>query len=72
MRAFFLERIDDKFHIPEYDFAPMDVFAYPKHWAKAEAGLLHRTFRVPEEWKGKRSSCDATACFRNRSYGWIG
>lgn len=45
---------DDKFHIPEYDFAPMDVFAYPKHWAKAEAGLLHRTFRVPEEWKGKK------------------
>ena len=33
--------------IPEYEYAPYDVFQYPKEWAQAEAGVLHRSFRVP-------------------------
>ncbi|MCR2803897.1 glycoside hydrolase family 2 protein [Paenibacillus soyae] len=34
--------------IPEYDYAPFDVFGYPKAWNKADAGVLHRTFRLPD------------------------
>lgn len=34
--------------IPEHDYAPYEVFGYPKEWAKADAGVLHRTFTLPE------------------------
>lgn len=37
--------------IPEYEYAPYDVFRYPKEWAQAEAGVLHRSFRVPPSMK---------------------
>lgn len=35
--------------IPEHDYAPYDLFNYPKEWSQAEAGVLHRTFRVPQD-----------------------
>ncbi|GIP26504.1 hypothetical protein J23TS9_16340 [Paenibacillus sp. J23TS9] len=35
--------------IPEHEYAPYDLFRYPKEWAQAEAGVLHRTFRVPQD-----------------------
>lgn len=34
--------------IPEHEYAPYDLFRYPKAWARADAGVLHRTFRVPK------------------------
>ncbi|MCK8488494.1 glycoside hydrolase family 2 [Paenibacillus sp. MBLB2552] len=40
--------------IPEHGFAPMDLYGYPKEWDDAEAGVLHRHFRVPEEMAGQR------------------
>ncbi|MFD1176957.1 glycoside hydrolase family 2 TIM barrel-domain containing protein [Paenibacillus puldeungensis] len=40
--------------IPEYGFMPMDIFGYPKEWDTAEAGVLHRNFRVPEKMAGQR------------------
>lgn len=42
--------------IPEHDYAPYDLFHYPKEWAQAEAGVLHRIFRVPQDMavKGMR------------------
>ncbi|RIX59500.1 glycoside hydrolase family 2 [Paenibacillus nanensis] len=33
--------------IPEHGYAPYDVFGYPKEWARADAGVLHRSFRLP-------------------------
>ncbi|WP_054955154.1 glycoside hydrolase family 2 protein [Paenibacillus dakarensis] len=33
--------------IPEHEYAPYDLFQYPKEWTQAEAGVLHRTFRLP-------------------------
>ncbi|MGP0587241.1 glycoside hydrolase family 2 protein [Paenibacillus timonensis] len=40
--------------IPEHGFVPMDLYGYPKGWDDAEAGVLHRRFRVPEEMDGQR------------------
>lgn len=40
--------------IPKYGFMPMDIFGYPKEWDAAEAGVLHRSFRVPEKMAGQR------------------
>lgn len=45
---------DDDYAIEAYDFAPMDVFEYPKSWRKVTSGVLHRTFRIPEETAGMR------------------
>lgn len=35
--------------IPEHEYEPYDLFNYPKEWAQADAGVLHRTFRVPQD-----------------------
>ncbi|WP_042199830.1 glycoside hydrolase family 2 protein, partial [Paenibacillus camerounensis] len=40
--------------IPEYDYAPFDLYGYPEEWDAAEAGVLHRSFRVPEDMAGQR------------------
>lgn len=40
--------------IPEYDYAPFDLYGYPAEWDAAEAGVLHRSFRVPESMAGQR------------------
>lgn len=40
--------------IPEYDYAPFDLYGYPEAWDAAEAGVLHRSFRVPESMAGQR------------------
>lgn len=40
--------------IPEHGFVPMDLYGYPREWDDAEAGVLHRRFRVPEEMAGQR------------------
>ena len=42
------------FYIEKYDFDPMSVYGYPQKWADAEAGVLHRTFTVPDNMKGQR------------------
>ncbi|WP_168121723.1 glycoside hydrolase family 2 TIM barrel-domain containing protein [Paenibacillus sp. HB172176] len=34
--------------IPEHDYAPYDVYGYPKEWAEANAGVLHRMIELPE------------------------
>lgn len=40
--------------IPEHEYAPMDLYGYPKAWDAAEAGVLHRSFRIPEDMIGQR------------------
>ena len=40
--------------IPEHGFVPLDLYGYPKEWDDAEAGVLHRRFRVPERMAGQR------------------
>lgn len=40
--------------IPEHNFAPFDLYGYPKEWNAAESGVLHRTFRIPQEMDGQR------------------
>ncbi|MBB6633123.1 glycoside hydrolase family 2 protein [Cohnella thailandensis] len=40
--------------IPKHGYAPMDLNGYPKEWQAADAGVLHRSFRVPEEMAGQR------------------
>ncbi|WNS44025.1 glycoside hydrolase family 2 TIM barrel-domain containing protein [Paenibacillus sp. MMS20-IR301] len=40
--------------IPEYDYAPFDLYGYPEEWDAAESGVLHRSFRVPESMAGQR------------------
>jgi len=40
--------------IEEYDYELFAPYGYPKEWDKAEAGLLRRSFVVPEEWAGRR------------------
>ena len=59
------------FHIEKYDFAPMDVFAYPKQWAQAEAGLLHRMVTVPKEWRGRKVFLQFDGIFQ-KSVIWLG
>ncbi|WP_339220370.1 glycoside hydrolase family 2 TIM barrel-domain containing protein [Paenibacillus sp. FSL H8-0332] len=34
--------------VAEYHFQPFDVYSYPEEWNAAEAGVLHRSFKVPE------------------------
>ncbi|WP_341348502.1 glycoside hydrolase family 2 TIM barrel-domain containing protein [Paenibacillus sp. FSL H3-0469] len=40
--------------VPEYQFQPFDVYRYPEEWNEAEAGVLHRSFQVPETMLGQR------------------
>lgn len=40
--------------IHEHGYAPMDLYSYPKAWDAAEAGVLHRCFRIPEHMAGQR------------------
>ncbi len=40
--------------IPEYAYAPMDLYDYPKEWDQAEAGVLHRSFQLPDRLAGQR------------------
>ncbi|SET70102.1 Glycosyl hydrolases family 2 [Paenibacillus sp. NFR01] len=40
--------------IPEYEYAPFDLYGYPQQWDDAEAGILHRSFRLPERMAGRR------------------
>ncbi|ACT02805.1 glycoside hydrolase family 2 protein [Paenibacillus sp. JDR-2] len=35
--------------IAEHGYAPYDLYGYPKEWARADAGVLHRVFQAPEE-----------------------
>lgn len=41
-------------NIPEYGYVPMDLYDYPKEWDAAEAGVLHRSFRLPDHMAGQR------------------
>ncbi|WP_337102630.1 glycoside hydrolase family 2 protein [Paenibacillus sp. YIM B09110] len=34
--------------IPEHGYAPYDLHGYPKEWTRADAGVLHREFRLPD------------------------
>lgn len=34
--------------IPEHGYAPYDLHGYPKEWARADAGVIHREFRLPD------------------------
>ncbi|WP_310829865.1 glycoside hydrolase family 2 protein [Paenibacillus pedocola] len=40
--------------IPKYAYAPFDLHGYPEAWDAAEAGVLHRSFRVPERMAGQQ------------------
>ncbi|OZB98825.1 glycoside hydrolase family 2 protein [Paenibacillus sp. XY044] len=40
--------------IPDYEYVPMDLYDYPKEWDAAEAGVLHRSFRLPDRMAGQR------------------
>ncbi|MCV4230806.1 glycoside hydrolase family 2 [Virgibacillus sp. LDC1] len=40
--------------ICEHGYAPMDLYGYPKEWDRAEAGVLHRSFQIPESMSGER------------------
>ncbi len=40
--------------VAEHGFAPLDVYGYPREWDAAEAGVLHRSFQVPEVMLGQR------------------
>lgn len=40
--------------IPEHGYAPMNLHGYPEEWKAADAGVLHRSFRVPAEMAGQR------------------
>ncbi|WP_238653065.1 glycoside hydrolase family 2 TIM barrel-domain containing protein [Paenibacillus piscarius] len=40
--------------VAEYQFQPFDVYRYPEEWNEAEAGVLHRSFQVPETMLGQR------------------
>lgn len=40
--------------IREHGYAPMDLYGYPKEWDGAEAGVLHRSFHIPESMSGER------------------
>ena len=40
--------------VGKYNYEPMNVFEYPKEWSKAEAGVLHRSFNLPEDMRGQR------------------
>lgn len=39
--------------IAEHGYAPYDLFGYPKEWKRADAGVLHRTFQVPDHMVGQ-------------------
>ncbi|WP_438449210.1 glycoside hydrolase family 2 protein [Gorillibacterium sp. sgz5001074] len=41
--------------IPEHDYAPCDLFGYPQEWAQADAGVLHRTIRLPNSMAGGKN-----------------
>ncbi|GLX66725.1 glycoside hydrolase family 2 protein [Paenibacillus glycanilyticus] len=34
--------------ISEHEYAPYDLYGYPKEWARADVGVLHRVFQVPD------------------------
>ncbi|MEK4513800.1 glycoside hydrolase family 2 TIM barrel-domain containing protein [Paenibacillus sp. FSL H8-0122] len=34
--------------VADHNFQPFDVYSYPEEWNAAEAGVLHRSFQVPE------------------------
>lgn len=40
--------------VPDHNFVPFDVYGYPGEWDAAEAGVLHRSFQVPETMLGQR------------------
>lgn len=40
--------------IEAYDYGLFAPYDYPLEWDRAEAGLLRRSFAVPEEWAGRR------------------
>lgn len=40
--------------IEAYDYGLFAPYDYPREWDRAEAGLLRRSFAVPEEWAGRR------------------
>ncbi len=40
--------------IEAYDYGLFAPYDYPPEWDRAEAGLLRRSFAVPEEWAGRR------------------
>ncbi|OWA33953.1 hypothetical protein B9G55_16575 [Saccharibacillus sp. O16] len=40
--------------IEEYDYGLFAPYDYPQEWDCAEAGLLRRSFTVPQSWAGRR------------------
>ncbi|AIQ60999.1 glycosyl transferase family 2 [Paenibacillus borealis] len=40
--------------VADHNFAPFDIYGYPQEWDAAEAGVLHRAFRVPESMLEQR------------------
>ncbi|MGO4372885.1 sugar-binding domain-containing protein [Paenibacillus sp. MCAF20] len=38
--------------IPEHGYSPYDLHGYPKEWTQADAGVLHREFRLPDTMTG--------------------
>lgn len=40
--------------VPDHNFMPFDIYGYPGEWDEAEAGVLHRSFQVPETMLGQR------------------
>ncbi|MEI2398555.1 sugar-binding domain-containing protein, partial [Paenibacillus phytohabitans] len=40
--------------VPDHNYVPFDVYGYPGEWNAAEAGVLHRSFQVPETMLGQR------------------
>lgn len=40
--------------IQEHNYVPLDLYGYPSEWDAAEAGVLHRSFRIPEGMGGQR------------------
>jgi beta-galactosidase len=39
--------------ISQHGYSPYDLYGYPKEWAQADAGVLHRTFRLPDSMMGR-------------------
>lgn len=38
--------------IPEHDFAPFDLYGYPREWDDAGRGVLHRSIEIPPSMGG--------------------
>ncbi|MCA0753545.1 glycoside hydrolase family 2 [Paenibacillus sp. N4] len=41
--------------ITEHGYSPYEIYGYPKEWARADAGVLHRVFRLPDSMTGQET-----------------